>query len=113
MCFQLTGATGFVGGHVTSQLLQAGHNIRAIVRPGRSERLLSTFPDAGERLEIFELALLHKDNFTDALKNIEAVIHVASPIGSKGDSELSISADRSHYSSAVPRIIRRNQKRNV
>jgi len=31
----LTGATGFVGSHAVQPLIQAGHRVRALVRPGR------------------------------------------------------------------------------
>lgn len=36
----LTGATGFVGGHVADRLVAAGHRVTALVRsPGRAERI--------------------------------------------------------------------------
>jgi len=73
-----------VGGHVASQLLEAGHTIRAIVRPGRAERIRSTFPRAGSKLEPFELASLEASDYTEAFKGIDAVVHVASPAFFKG-----------------------------
>ena len=58
--------------------------MRAIVRPGRSDRLRATFPNTGDKLEAFELASLESSDYTDALKDIDAVIHVASPAFLKG-----------------------------
>ncbi len=34
----ITGATGFVGSAVLRQLLDAGHEVRALVRPSRASR---------------------------------------------------------------------------
>lgn len=36
----ITGATGFIGGHLTERLLGAGHRVRCLVRPTSDTRLL-------------------------------------------------------------------------
>ncbi len=43
----LTGATGFIGGHVLDHLLAAGHEVTCLVRPGRSARRFLASPRAG------------------------------------------------------------------
>lgn len=40
----VTGGTGFVGGAVVRRLLAAGHEVRALVRPGTDTRQLDGFP---------------------------------------------------------------------
>jgi len=39
MTILLTGANGFIGRHVLSQLLEAGHHVLAVVRPSRENQL--------------------------------------------------------------------------
>ena len=58
--------------------------MRAIVRPGSSDRLRATFPNTEDKLEAFELTSLESSDYTDALKDIDAVFHIASPAFLKG-----------------------------
>lgn len=37
----VTGATGYLGGHVARLLVEAGHTVRALVRPGRDATWLA------------------------------------------------------------------------
>ncbi|KDN67646.1 putative dihydroflavonol-4-reductase [Colletotrichum sublineola] len=81
----LTGANGFVAQHILSQLLKAGHSVRAIVRTqSKADQLLTTFsaytttqleshivPDITAPLA-FDAALISNRPF-------DAVIHTASP----------------------------------
>ena len=67
----ITGATGFVGGHLCSKFLQEGHVVRAAVR--RS----SDF-DTAQNLDIVEVGDIGRDtDWKYALKDIDIVIHTA------------------------------------
>lgn len=68
----VTGATGFVGGHVVSELLAAGHTVFALVRsPEKAGALLSQ----GVNLVRGDLASLNPQ--ATSLPRVDAVIHLA------------------------------------
>ncbi|KAK7023489.1 hypothetical protein VNI00_016707 [Paramarasmius palmivorus] len=77
----VTGATGFIGSHVVSQLLAKNIKVRGVVRS--VSKLKTIFPDAGSQLEAFKLPSLLVDH-TEALKGVSAVIHTAVPAFNKG-----------------------------
>ncbi|MCA9544162.1 MAG: NAD-dependent epimerase/dehydratase family protein, partial [Myxococcales bacterium] len=65
----LTGATGFIGPHVARALLQAGHHVRALVRPGSEERLpVDVEPAPGDLTVPASLAA--------AVSGCDAVVHL-------------------------------------
>ncbi len=74
----VTGATGFVGAHVTRELVQRGDHVRAGYRnPKRLDRLggLDVEPVAGEVLDL--------DAMRKAMRGCDVVYHVAGMVGSK------------------------------
>ncbi|THU95299.1 NAD(P)-binding protein [Dendrothele bispora CBS 962.96] len=79
----ITGGTGFLGSHIISQLLaQGSYTVRAVARS--ANKLKSIFPNASvDQLQVIEIPTLTSD-FTDALKNVTAVVHAASPIKDEG-----------------------------
>ena len=68
----LTGATGFIGRHVTAYLLKQGYVVTAIIRPGR----LSPFPPH-PRLKLVTADLLEPKSFSAATRGCDAVVHLA------------------------------------
>jgi dihydroflavonol-4-reductase len=68
----VTGATGFVGAAVLRCLAEAGHNVRALVRP-TSDRLNLSHIDC----EIVSGDLTEPESLKRAVRNCEAVFHVA------------------------------------
>ncbi|KII85658.1 hypothetical protein PLICRDRAFT_145505 [Plicaturopsis crispa FD-325 SS-3] len=83
----VTGVSGFVGSHVAYQLLEAGYSVRGTVRSAKLETLRST---AGAHYPNLELAVVDDvatGDFTDALKGVGAIIHVASPLAGAGSPE--------------------------
>lgn len=68
----ITGASGFVGSAVVRQLLQAGHDVRAFVRPNSDRRNL-----AGLEVEIVTGDLNDRTSLDRALAGCNALFHVA------------------------------------
>jgi len=68
----LTGGTGFVGAAVLRCLMEAGHNVRALVRPNSNRLNLS-----GINCEIATGDLTEPESLRRAVRGCEAVFHVA------------------------------------
>ena len=80
----VTGATGFIGLHCCSQLLDAGYAVRGTVRNlARADEVRAAMEKAGspvEQLELVAADLLSDDGWDDAVKGCQYVLHVASPL---------------------------------
>ena len=72
----ITGATGFVGRYVTAAALDAGHKVRAVVRPSSSGSSLGHHLD-DPALEVARIDLRSKEGLADALDGVDSVIHLA------------------------------------
>jgi len=68
----LTGASGFVGAALARQLLEAGHELRALVRPSSERANLE-----GLELEIVSGDLRDADSLCRALQGCQGLFHVA------------------------------------
>lgn len=80
----ITGATGYVAGHIIHQALAKGYNVRACIRSESSRtKILSTFPDHSTQLTFATVKnITNPDFFRDAFADhsITGVIHTASPV---------------------------------
>ncbi|KAJ7575095.1 hypothetical protein C8J56DRAFT_901555 [Mycena floridula] len=88
----VTGATGFLGSHIISQLLAAGYRVRAAVRPSKVDQIRAVYAKYGQNVEVVGVADIVADQFPEALKGVYAVIHTASPIFEKASTEEMLNA---------------------
>jgi nucleoside-diphosphate-sugar epimerase len=77
----VTGGTGYIGGEVIDLLLGQGKTVHTTVRnTAKSEaRLRERWPDAGERLKVFQADLENDAGWAESCAGCDAVAHVASP----------------------------------
>jgi dihydroflavonol-4-reductase len=77
----VTGSTGYVGGVLVQQLLEAGLTVHCPVRDPTNESKIRHLKDleGGDRLKFFEANLLEKGSYLESMKGCSVVFHVASP----------------------------------
>lgn len=80
----VTGAGGFLGRHVVERLLEAGHSVRAIVRPA------SAAPSWKSNVELFQ-ADLRVGDLEPAFNDADAVIHLAAATSGDEDAQFASS----------------------
>ena len=76
----VTGATGFIGSHLTERLAKEGNSVRALVRAsevGSNERKETIEILKKLNIEICLGDLLDKESLEKAVKNIDVVFHLA------------------------------------
>jgi nucleoside-diphosphate-sugar epimerase len=75
----LTGATGFLGGHLAEAFVQRGHQVSAIVRPGSRTDLLRSL-----RIALHPAALDQPKNLLKAMRGADVVVHAAAKVHALG-----------------------------
>ena len=79
----VTGATGYVAGHIVKRLLQDGINVHAAVREPSNKgklRYLNELADySSGTIRYFESDLLKNGSYVEAMQGCELVFHTASP----------------------------------
>jgi dihydroflavonol-4-reductase len=79
----VTGATGFLGPHITAALLGAGEQVRVLVRdPARLEAL------PGLQVEPVQADLWQRSAFVDAIRGCDVLFHVAGLVSGTQREEL-------------------------
>lgn len=72
----VTGATGFIGGHVTSQAIAAGHRVIALVRS--PDKLAASMDSLGVEMPEYIVGdMTDEASITALLEGAEAVVHTA------------------------------------
>jgi nucleoside-diphosphate-sugar epimerase len=98
----VTGASGFIGGHIVEQLLLKGYKVRGTVQSienTSSYDHLNGLINA-ENLEIVEASLLQEEtSWMNISKDVEYVMHVASPfvLGPEDPEETLMMPGRKHF----------------
>ncbi len=78
----VTGASGFIGGHVCEALLKAGFTVRAMVRATSVVAHLD-----GLDIERVEGDLTQVESLRRACEGVDIIVHTAAPVGSYGEWE--------------------------
>ncbi|MFJ6988143.1 MULTISPECIES: NAD-dependent epimerase/dehydratase family protein [unclassified Streptomyces] len=81
----VTGGTGYIGGWCVTELLRRGYDVRTTVRSPERERsvveAVSGELDPGGRLSFAVADLTSDAGWDAAVKDVDHVLHVASPLG--------------------------------
>jgi len=72
MRYFVTGATGFLGGYVTSHLLEGGHDVTALVRTREQARAIAPY---GVRPHIGTVT--EKESMRPGMRHVDGVVHTA------------------------------------
>ncbi|TAK27184.1 MAG: NAD-dependent epimerase/dehydratase family protein [Chloroflexota bacterium] len=75
----LTGATGFVGGHLLEELRKRPEVVRCLVHRSRSPELLR-----GENVEAVQGSVLDRSSLNGPMRGVDTVIHLVAVIREKG-----------------------------
>ncbi|MFJ9760369.1 NAD-dependent epimerase/dehydratase family protein [Streptomyces sp. NPDC101149] len=85
----VTGGSGYIAGWCVAELLRRGYEVRTTVRGRDREQAVtdavSTVVDPAGRLSFAVADLTHDDGWDAALKGVDRVLHVASPLGMTSD----------------------------
>jgi nucleoside-diphosphate-sugar epimerase len=82
----ITGATGFVGGHMAEACVRRGFGVRALVRPGSDTSLLEKGNVTLVRGDLAD-AQTNSAVLSEALSGVEVVFHCAARVGDWGPVE--------------------------
>jgi nucleoside-diphosphate-sugar epimerase len=73
----ITGASGFIGSHLTEELAKAEKKIRVIVKDNSLGNINEFSEETRKKIEIVSGDLLDKESLVKALKGIDKVFHLA------------------------------------
>jgi nucleoside-diphosphate-sugar epimerase len=79
----VTGASGFLGGHVAELLSTRGHRVRALVRARSNRRHLQALAN----VEFFEGSVEQVDRIGEAVDGVDAIVHAAGLVKARSADE--------------------------
>ena len=77
--YLVTGASGYIAMHVIDQLLKEGHFVRGTIRSLNDKEKVDAIKKLGP-VELVEASLEDAESWKKAVKGIDVVLHVASPV---------------------------------
>src|SRR5689334_19680082 len=77
----LTGANSFIGGWIVKYLIEKGYNVRGTVRSAEKESqvLEGISNEYKTKISFAYISDITTDSFDEAVKDVDGIIHVASP----------------------------------
>ncbi|KAF8064918.1 hypothetical protein FPV67DRAFT_1671224 [Lyophyllum atratum] len=84
----LTGASGFVGSHIAMQLLDKRYRVRATARGAKVAELRNNCAKFGDKFEVVEVSDIGADQFPDAFKGVDAVVHSAASLPERQSADI-------------------------
>ncbi|KAG6832863.1 hypothetical protein H0H87_012795 [Tephrocybe sp. NHM501043] len=88
----VTGSSGFLGSHIVLQLLKNGYSVRAAVREPRVAEITKNYEKFGDKFHVVAVSDIATDQFPDALKGVDALIHTATSQPERYSSEAVLSS---------------------
>ena len=85
----VTGATGFLGGHLVKRLSDEGVMVRALARRPNRDNLISTLPN----VEMVMGDITDAQAMREATKGVDYVFHVAAAVGGNLDHQKRVNVD--------------------
>ena len=79
----VTGASGFLGGHVAELLSRRGDSVRALVRSTSSRKHLEKLPN----VELFEGGIEEVERVREAVDGVDAIVHAAGLVKARSTDE--------------------------
>jgi 2-alkyl-3-oxoalkanoate reductase len=79
----VTGASGFLGGHVAELLTKRGDSVRALVRSTSNRKHLEGLPN----LEFFEGGIEEVERVREAVDGVDAIVHAAGLVKARSTDE--------------------------
>jgi len=87
----VTGATGFIAGHVIELLCKRGYKVRATVRSTKEPKRIEYLKQLCPNIELLEADLLKEGSFDAHAKGCDYVLHIASPVNiGAGDPQINL-----------------------
>ena len=77
--YLVTGASGYIAMHVIDQLLKEGHSVRGTIRSLNDKEKVDALKKLGP-VELVEADLENAESWKRAVKGIDIILHVASPV---------------------------------
>lgn len=77
--YLVTGASGYIAMHVVDQLLKQGYHVRGTIRSLNDKEKVESLKKLGP-VELVEAELCDAESWKRAVKGIDVVLHVASPL---------------------------------